>query len=144
MQLMLFLLITKNWSLFVSNPGIYRERVTIPAEKPYIILSGHTANNTVITWNDNAGATGGTYFCATMTVLASDFVARFITIENSYGPGDQAVAIRISGDRSAFYSCRFIGFQDTVLDDNGRHYFKNCFIEGAADFICGDGRSVYE
>ncbi|KAH9325610.1 hypothetical protein KI387_005788, partial [Taxus chinensis] len=126
------------------KPGIYRERVSIPAEKPYIILSGYKANTTVITWNDNARATGGIYLCATVTVMASDFVARFITIENSYGKGDQAVAIRISGDRSAFYGCRFLGFQDTVLDDNGRHYFKNCFIQGAEDFICGNGQSVYE
>ncbi|GLJ39180.1 hypothetical protein SUGI_0798720 [Cryptomeria japonica] len=134
----------KNLIFIRVLPGIYREKVTIPVEKPYIILSGRNASNTVITWNENAGATGGTYFCATMTVLASDFVARFITIQNSYGPGDQAVAIRISADRSAFYSCRFLGFQDTVLDDSGRHYFKNCFIEGAADFICGDGQSIYE
>jgi pectinesterase len=65
-------------------------------------------------------------------------------VQNSYGPGDQAVALRISGDRSSFYGCRFLGYQDTVLDESGRHYFKNCFIEGAADFICGDGQSLYE
>lgn len=64
--------------------------------------------------------------------------------QNSYGPGDQAVALRISGDRCAFYGCRLLGYQDTVLDESGKHYFSNCFIEGAIDFICGDGQSVYE
>lgn len=70
-------------------------------------------------------------------------------MQNSYGHGDlsgnnQAVAVKISGDRCAFYNCKFLGFQDTVLDDTGRHYFKNCYIEGAVDFICGNGKSVYE
>ena len=54
------------------------------------------------------------------------------------------MAVRVAGDRSAFYDCRFLGYQDTVLDDTGRHYFRNCFIEGATDFICGDGLSLYE
>ncbi|GLJ39179.1 hypothetical protein SUGI_0798620 [Cryptomeria japonica] len=128
-------------------PGIYREQVIIPVDKPYIILSGYNANNTVITWNDNAEASG-TYSCATLTIFASDFVARYITIENSYeepnGNPIAAVAIRVSGDRSAFYNCRFLGYQDTVLDDSGRHYFKNCFIQGGVDFICGNGQSLYE
>eukprot|EP00253_Pinus_taeda_P020617 PITA_20617 len=133
-----------NSILILVKPGIYNEKVTIPEEKPFIILSGSGANNTVITWNDSAKASGGTYYCATVSVFASDFIARYITIQNSYGPGDQAVALRISGDRSAFYGCRFLGYQDTVLDESGKHYFSNCFIEGAADFICGDGQSLYE
>lgn len=70
-------------------------------------------------------------------------------MQNSYGHGDlsgnnQAVALKISGDRCAFYNCKFLGFQDTVLDDLGRHYFKNCYIEGGVDFICGNGKSMYE
>lgn len=133
-----------NLILIRVKPGIYLEKVTIPADKPFIILSGSGANNTVITWNDSAKSSGGTYYSATVSVYASDFMARYITIQNSYGPGDQAVALRISGDRSAFYGCRFLGYQDTVLDDSGRHYFKYCFIEGAGDFMCGDGQSLYE
>lgn len=54
------------------------------------------------------------------------------------------MALRISGDRSAFYECKILGYQDTLYDDYGRHYFKKCFIEGATDFICGDGQSIYE
>jgi len=131
------------------RPGIYREKVTIPAEKPFVRLSGSDANSTVITWNDSAKSSGGTYYSATVSVYASDFTATKITIKNSYGPGhltpeDQAVAVRISGDRSAFYNCRFLGYQDTVLDESGRHYFQNCYIEGAIDFVCGNGRSIYE
>lgn len=58
--------------------------------------------------------------------------------------GAQAVALRITGDRGAFYSCKFYGAQDTLYDQAGRHYFKNCFIQGSIDFIFGDGQSLYQ
>lgn len=55
-----------------------------------------------------------------------------------------AVAARIYGDKSSFYDCGFVGYQDTLWDVEGRHHFKNCFIEGAVDFIFGNGQSYYE
>lgn len=55
----------------------------------------------------------------------------------------QAVALRISGDKAAFHNCKFIGFQDTLCDDMGRHFFRNCYIEGTVDFIFGNGQSLY-
>lgn len=58
--------------------------------------------------------------------------------------GAQAVAMRISGDMAAFYDCKFYGYQDTLCDDTGRHFFKNCFIRGTVDFIFGNGRSIYQ
>lgn len=57
--------------------------------------------------------------------------------------GGQALAVRIHGDRAAFYNCRFLGYQDTLLDDAGHHFFKDCFIEGTVDFIFGRGKSLY-
>lgn len=30
-----------------------------------------------------------------------------------------------------------------MLDDQFRHYFKECFIQGSIDFIFGNGRSLY-
>ncbi|URD84040.1 pectinesterase [Musa troglodytarum] len=56
----------------------------------------------------------------------------------------QALAAAISGDKSSFYNCSFIGFQDTLFDRKGRHYFKDCYIEGVMDFIFGNGQSIYE
>jgi pectinesterase len=56
----------------------------------------------------------------------------------------QAVALRITGDRAAFYNCSFYGFQDTLYDHKGRHYFENCYIHGSIDFVFGNGRSLYK
>ncbi|KAH1074768.1 hypothetical protein J1N35_027096, partial [Gossypium stocksii] len=44
--------------------------------------------------------------------------------------GAQAIALRVSDDRSAFYNCKFIGFQDTLCDDRGNHFFMDCNIRG--------------
>lgn len=45
---------------------------------------------------------------------------------------------------AAFIGCKFIGAQDTLYDHTGRHYFKNCYIQGSVDFIFGNGLSLYE
>jgi len=58
--------------------------------------------------------------------------------------GWQAAAFRISGDKAYFCGCGFYGAQDTLCDDAGRHYFKDCYIEGSIDFIFGNGRSMYK
>lgn len=58
--------------------------------------------------------------------------------------GWQAVAFRIAGDKAYFAGCGFYGAQDTLCDDAGRHYFKECYIEGSIDFIFGNGRSMYK
>eukprot|EP00257_Ricinus_communis_P002077 XP_002512914.2 putative pectinesterase 11 [Ricinus communis] len=122
------------------KPGIYRERVVVPADKPFITLSGTTASNTIITWS----AGGDIYESPTLSVLASDFVGRYLTIQNTFGSGDKAVALRVSGDKAAFYGCRILSYQDTLLDETGSHYYSNCYIEGATDFICGNAASLFE
>ena len=64
--------------------------------------------------------------------------------EMAAGDVKRALAARIYGDKSSFYECGFVGFQDTLWDVSGRHYFKNCYIEGGVDFIWGNGQSIYE
>jgi pectinesterase len=55
-----------------------------------------------------------------------------------------AVAAMISGDKSYFFRVGFYGYQDTLWDDRGRHYYKLCTIQGAIDFIFGEGQSLFE
>lgn len=63
--------------------------------------------------------------------------------ENKYQT--QAVALEIAADRSVLRNCRIIGRQDTLfVNGQARIYFKDCFIEGTADFICGDATCVFE
>lgn len=59
-------------------------------------------------------------------------------------PRVPAVAAMITGDKNSFYRCGFSGVQDTLWDDQGRHYFNHCTIEGAVDFIFGAGQSIYQ
>ncbi|KAL5062180.1 hypothetical protein RYX36_023917, partial [Vicia faba] len=50
----------------------------------------------------------------------------------------------IRADKCVFYSCGFLGVQDTLFSEIGRHYFKKCFIQGGVDFIYGNGQSIFE
>lgn len=63
---------------------------------------------------------------------------------NMKNPRVPAVAARVSGDKNVFHRCGFYGLQDTLWDDQGRHYFKRCTVQGAVDFIFGGGQSIYE
>ncbi|KAL2612738.1 hypothetical protein R1flu_024430 [Riccia fluitans] len=55
--------------------------------------------------------------------------------------GKQGVALEISSDKAAFYRCSFLGYQDTLYNRYGHHYFKDFRIKGNIDFIFGDGQS---
>ncbi|KAG9442258.1 hypothetical protein H6P81_018112 [Aristolochia fimbriata] len=137
-------------TLLLIDSGVYREKVTVGAEKINVVFQGQGYEKTFIAWNDTAASAGGTPYSSTIAVLAPNFVAHNMSFQNTAPPpeqgmeGRQAVALRISGDQAAFYGCGFYGAQDTLLDDQGRHYFKECFIQGSIDFIFGNARSLYE
>ncbi|EOA36470.1 hypothetical protein CARUB_v10011085mg, partial [Capsella rubella] len=91
--------------------------------------------------------------CCNFTTVQSavDAVGNYSQRRNNVAPipkpgdvGAQAVAIRIAGDESAFVGCGFFGAQDTLHDDRGRHYFKDCYIQGSIDFIFGNAKSLYQ
>ncbi|KZV38788.1 putative pectinesterase 8 [Dorcoceras hygrometricum] len=132
------------------NKGIYFEKVIIPRTKPNITFQGQGYTTTAIVWNDTANSSHGTFYSGSVQVFAANFIAKNISFMNVApipGPGAigaQAVAIRVSGDKSAFWGCGFFGAQDTLHDDRGRHYFKECYIQGSIDFIFGNAKSFYE
>lgn len=133
--------------LIKINAGTYREKVVIPKNKPFLTLQGAGREVTKITWHDTAASTGTTIKSATVAISAPNLIATDITFENSAplaGTGSQAVALKISGDKAAFFRCGFLGAQDTLYDHAGRHYYKDCFIQGAVDFIFGDALSLYQ
>ncbi|KAL7594513.1 probable pectinesterase 68 [Lactuca sativa] len=145
----------KNILIHISA-GVYVEKVVVPESKPYITFQGEGRETTVIEWHDRASDRGAdgqqlrTYQTASVIVYANYFSARNISFKNTAPApmpgmhGWQAVAFRISGDKAYFSGCGFYGAQDTLCDDAGRHYFKECYIEGSIDFIFGNGRSMYK
>ncbi|KAL6856284.1 hypothetical protein ACP4OV_019086 [Aristida adscensionis] len=138
------------------RPGIYREKVRVPITKPFVSLIGMGTGRTVITWNarasdvDASGRPVGTFYSASVAVEADYFCASHITFENSApaappgAVGQQAVALRLSGDKTMLYRCRILGTQDTLFDNIGRHFLYNCDIQGSIDFIFGNARSLYQ
>jgi pectinesterase len=132
------------------KPGIYKERIYVQREKRFFHLRGDVAEKTVLTFDLNAnivsaeGKPIGTFRTPSTLIDAEDFTAENLTFENSAGPVGQALAIRLDGDRAVFHNCRFLGWQDTILANRGRHYFENCYIEGHVDFIFGGATSFFE
>ncbi|XP_059639718.1 probable pectinesterase 53 [Cornus florida] len=149
--------IINNCRVVISvSAGIYSEKIEVPVTMAYISVEGAGADTTIIEWDDTADRTGqngqplGTLNSATFAINSPYFMAKNITFKNkapsppSGALGKQAVALRISADTAAFIGCKFIGAQDTLFDHKGRHYFRDCYIQGSVDFIFGNGRSLYE
>ena len=132
------------------KPGTYKELIYIQREKRFFKLVGEDAEKTILTFDLNANLPGpngkniGTFKTPSTTIDADDFTAENLTFENSAGPVGQALAIRVDGDRAAFRHCRFLGWQDTILLNRGRQYFKNCYIAGHVDFIFGAATAWFE
>ncbi|XP_050280709.1 probable pectinesterase 8 [Quercus robur] len=141
---------SQNRTIIWINTGVYYEKVTVPRTKTNVTFQGQGFTSTAIAWNDTANSSHGTSFSGSVQVYSTNFIAKNITFMNVApipNPGDiggQAVALRISGDQAAFWGCGFFGAQDTLHDDKGRHYFRDCYIQGSIDFIYGNGRSFYQ
>jgi pectinesterase len=137
------------WRILVKA-GTYEERVYVQRERGYITLVGEDAETTVLTYNLNANLPGpdnlpiGTFRTPTLQVDGDGFEVENLTIANSAGPVGQALALRVDGDRVAFRRCRFLGWQDTILLNRGRHYFEDCDVEGHVDFIFGGATAWFQ
>jgi pectinesterase len=132
------------------KPGTYKEKITVPASRPFITFRGDDAKTTILTndWNaKHVGpdgrpvGTGGSY---STKVNGRDFVAEEITFENTAGDTGQAVAVFADADRLVFRNCRFLGWQDTLYANGGRQYYDRCEIEGRVDFIFGGATAVFD
>jgi len=140
----------ENPVLIHIKPGTYKELIYVQREKRFFHLLGEDALKTVLTFNLNANLPGpdgkpiGTFRTASTVIDADDFRAENITFENSAGPVGQALAVRVEGDRVVFRHCRFLGWQDTILDNRGRHYYRDCYVAGHVDFIFGGGTAFFD
>lgn len=131
--------------------GIYQEKIMVPDNKPEITIKGESAERTIISCGDNAsmldetGKQYGTFRTPTLTIAADDFTLENVTVVNSSGPSfGQALALYIAGDRIQCRNVRMLGWQDTLYTSRGRHYYKDCYIEGHVDFIFGSAAAVFD
>ncbi|MGW1593694.1 pectinesterase family protein [Streptomyces sp. NPDC002343] len=138
-------------------PGTYREKVYIPASKPRITLlgTGRDRSDTVIVY-DTPAEYGGSTGSATVRVAANDVTARHLTFANDFDEaavelkGEQALAMKTTGDRIVFDDTAFLGNQDTLMTDSptltttSRVYLRDAYIEGDVDFVYGRATTVIE
>ncbi|HYN82859.1 MAG TPA: pectinesterase family protein [Gemmatimonadaceae bacterium] len=145
--------------------GRYQEKLTV--DRPCITLLGESRDSTVITYDAAAdtpspgGGRYGTRGSFTLRIVAPDFRAENVTIENAFDyaanaakpdsdstkfRNPQAVALMtdLGSDRATFVNVQILGHQDTMFANSGRHYFHRCYIAGHVDFIFGAGQAVFE
>jgi pectinesterase len=139
----------KSSSLVIIHikPGTYEGPVIVPKNKPHLSLEGDDAATTIITWSRNVYdpiPAGSDKFNPGVQILGDDFVARNITFQNTSGDHGQALALRVDSDRCVFDHCRMLGWQDTLMVNNGRQYFRDCYIAGRVDFIYGSATAVFD
>lgn len=155
------------------HKGIYRERLTF-RRPYLTLEGDAAADTVLIydlyarMPSDDIGKLG-TFRSYSCHISTHDLTAANLTFANSSGKGTdvgQALALYADGDRLMFDSCRFLGGQDTLFTAplppaelepngfigpgqheprlNGRHYYKNCYIEGDIDFIFGGATAYFE
>ena len=138
-------------------PGTYRAKVLIPATKPNIVLlgTGRDRSDTVIVY-DTPAEYGGSTGSATVRIAANDVTARHLTFSNDFDEaavelnGEQALAMKTTGDRIVFEDTAFLGNQDTLMTDSpkldviSRVYIRDSYIEGDVDFVYGRATTVVE
>ena len=159
---------THPYLIFVKN-GVYDGLVRIPEDKPFIHLIGQDRDRTIIQYKINSGGEDAgeyvwKYSCnnaeyhplqdggMVVKVSATDFYTENISYINTWGVDEQAgpmaLAMNSPNDRQAFYRCSFRSYQDTwqtsTKNVNDRHYVKDCYVEGAVDYIYGGGECLFE
>jgi pectinesterase len=129
--------------------GVYMGQIVVPRWKPNISLVGDDRERSIVSYalsvhdpvppgmrRDLAGYG--------VVVFADGFRAANLTIRQVSGDHGQAIALRIDGDRAIVRDCNLLGWQDTVRLERGRHYVRNCHIEGRVDYIYGGATAVLE
>ncbi|MFE0876430.1 pectinesterase family protein [Streptomyces smyrnaeus] len=138
-------------------PGSYREQVRIPASKPHLALrgTGDDRSHTRIV-HDTPAEYGGSSGSATVLIAADDVTADNLTFVNDFDEaahdldGEQALAMKTTGDRIVFENTAFEGNQDTLMTNSpdlrslSRVYVHDSFVEGDVDFLYGRATTVFD
>ena len=124
--------------------GTYNEHVEI--NKPYIHLTGQSRDEVIITDNKSKSYNGNIGKTATVYVNADDVSLDNLAIQNTYGSGEQALALYTLGDRITVTQCSINGWQDTYRTGKSgqRHLVRECRISGTTDFIYNAGDVFFD
>ncbi|KAK6160977.1 hypothetical protein DH2020_004358 [Rehmannia glutinosa] len=134
------------WIIIHIQKGVYREKVTVPRNKPYIFMRGSGRGKTSIVWSESSE---NNYDSAIFKVEAPHFVAFGIGFKNTaptgitYSGPSKSVAAFLGADKVAFYKCAFFSNHNTLFDYKGSHYYDNCYIQGSIDLIFGHGQAMF-
>ncbi|KAJ4968771.1 hypothetical protein NE237_015472 [Protea cynaroides] len=125
--------------------GIYTESKLIVSDKQEnVLMYGDGPENTIITGNKDQRKYAMTD-TATFTVQGNGFVAKEIGFRNTAGPaGEQALALIVYGDRTAFFHCNIEGFQDSLCAMTHRQFYRDCTISGTIDFVFGQSATIIQ
>jgi pectinesterase len=78
-------------------------------------------------------------------IEGSGFIGKSFSVQNTAGAaGQQAVAMRVSADKVAFYKCTVDGWQDTLYTHTFRQFYRNSTILGTIDFVFGNGYVAFQ
>ncbi|OAP18731.1 hypothetical protein AXX17_AT1G11900 [Arabidopsis thaliana] len=134
----------KKFVIYIKT-GIYDEIVVIENTKPNLTLIGDGQDLTIITGNLSASNVRRTFNTATVASNGNGFIGVDMCFRNTAGPAKgPAVALRVSGDMSVIYRCRVEGYQDALYPHSDRQFYRECFITGTVDFICGNAVAVFQ
>lgn len=134
--------------IFVKNGTYYGQTYigtkAAPSSK-IISLIGEDPEKVILTYDKSLNMVSTFEEATTFQIYAKDFYAENITFKNTAGNTGQALALYTAGDKQTFKNCRMLGYQDTYRSKKGtRGYFKNCWIEGAVDFIYAGGVEFFD
>ncbi len=149
---------TEPWLIFVKN-GVYTELVRVAENQPHISLIGEDPDKTILKFSitsnggherDNANFSEAEGMGPVLAVKGSDFYLHNISVIDSWGydnqAGPQALAFGSYADRITLFNSKLYSYQDTwqTGSDEHRAYARNCYVEGAVDFIYCSGNLVMD
>nr|CAD1826408.1 unnamed protein product [Ananas comosus var. bracteatus] len=122
--------------------GVYQEYVVIPKDKGNVYMYGDGPKKTKVVGHKSYADGITTMLTATFAIDAPGFICKSMGFSNTAGAEKhQAVALRSQGEFSAFFNCRFDGYQDTLYSQAHRHFFRNCVISGPSTSSSATPRS---
>ncbi|KAI3773226.1 hypothetical protein L6452_04431 [Arctium lappa] len=135
----------KQMYIIYVKAGEYNEQVVIQRHQENVFIYGD-GDGTIVTCDKSVIKDKlETPYTATFAAEGKGFMAKSMTFRNTAGPeGEQAVALRVQSEGAVIYLCKIEGYQDTLLYQNYRQFYRECVITGTVDFIFGEGSAVIQ